>query len=116
MRLGQSDPALRWDPVLGCGSTHSKIMHKNAAALLFCIVAVTPFADVMTAQTPLDPEKAVTLADVQTLLNGKFAARIVEPGLVKYEEVGSLWPDIDEPFTLAVHARPIESVISVDPR
>lgn len=63
-------------------------MHKNAAALLFCIVALTPFADVMRAQTPLDPQKAVTLADVQTLLKGKFAARTVEPGVVKYEEVG----------------------------
>jgi hypothetical protein len=40
------------------------------------------------AQTPLDPQRAVTLADVQTLLGGKFAARIVEPGIVKYEEVG----------------------------
>jgi hypothetical protein len=37
---------------------------------------------------PLDPQKAVTLADVQTLLGGKFAPRVVEPGIVKYEEVG----------------------------
>jgi hypothetical protein len=63
-------------------------MHKNVAALLLCIFALTPFADVTTAQTPLDPQKAVTLADVQTLLKGKFTAREVEPGLVKYEEVG----------------------------
>ena len=40
------------------------------------------------AQQPLDPQKAVTLADVQTLLGGKFAPRVVEPGIVKYEEVG----------------------------
>lgn len=63
-------------------------MHKNVVALLFCILALTRFADVTTAQAPLDPQKAVTLADVQTLLKGKFAARTVEPGLVKYEEVG----------------------------
>jgi hypothetical protein len=63
-------------------------MHKKVAALLLCILALTPFADVTTAQTPLDPQKAVTLADVQTLLKGKFTARTVEPGLVKYEEVG----------------------------
>ncbi len=63
-------------------------MRTFAAVLLFCIVALTPFADVVMAQTPLDPEKAVTLTDVQTLLEGKFAARTVEPGLVKYEEVG----------------------------
>ena len=49
--------------------------------------ARTP-VDPKKAQTPLDPQKAVTLADVQTLLGGKFAARVVEPGIVKYEEVG----------------------------
>jgi hypothetical protein len=45
-------------------------MPTNAAALLFCIVALTPFADVMRAQTPLDPQKAVTLADVQSCSKG----------------------------------------------
>jgi len=49
--------------------------------------ARTP-VDPKTPQAPLDPQKAVTLADVQTQLGGKFAARIVEPGIVKYEEVG----------------------------
>jgi hypothetical protein len=41
-----------------------------------------------TVPEPLDPQKAVTLADVQTLLSAKFAPRVVEPGIVKYEEVG----------------------------
>lgn len=63
-------------------------MNRNVAALLFCIVALTPFAAVMTAQTPLDPQKAVTLADVETVLKGKFAASVVEPGVVNYEEAG----------------------------
>ncbi|HEY8243113.1 MAG TPA: hypothetical protein VII68_06595 [Casimicrobiaceae bacterium] len=49
--------------------------------------ARTPL-DPKKALTPLDPQKAVTLADVQTLLGGKFAPRIVEPGIVKYEELG----------------------------
>jgi hypothetical protein len=52
-----------------------------------CTAASTPPAPTQ-AQPPLDPQKAVTLADVQSLLGGKFAARIVEPGIVKYEEVG----------------------------
>jgi hypothetical protein len=63
-------------------------MHRNVAALLLCIVALTPFAAVMSAQTPLDPQKAVTLVDVETLLKGKFAASVVEPGVVNYEEAG----------------------------
>ena len=63
-------------------------MHKTFPILLLCVFALTPFMDVTTAQTPLDPQKAVTLADVQTLLKGKFTARVVEPGLVKYEETG----------------------------
>jgi hypothetical protein len=63
-------------------------MLNKLAAVLLCIFALTPFTDVTTAQTPLDPQKAVTLADVQTLLKGKFTARTVEPGVVKYEEVG----------------------------
>ena len=62
-------------------------MHKKLTVVLMCIFALTPFMDVTTAQTPLDPQKAVTLSDVQTLLKGKFTARTVEPGLVKYEEV-----------------------------
>jgi len=63
-------------------------MHKKVAALLLCSLALTAVAAVATAQAPLDPQKAVTLADVQTLLKGKFTARTVEPGLLKYEEVG----------------------------
>jgi len=51
------------------------------------VASSTP-RDAKQAQTPLDPQKAVTLADVQALLGGKFAARVVEPGIVKYEEVG----------------------------
>jgi hypothetical protein len=63
-------------------------MHKKLAALLLVIFGLAPVVEVTTAQTPLDPQKAVTLADVQTLLKGAFTARTVEPGLVKYEEVG----------------------------
>ena len=63
-------------------------MHTKVAALRVCVVALTMFAAVTSAQTPLDPQKVVTLADVQTLLKGKFTARTLEPGLVKYEEVG----------------------------
>jgi hypothetical protein len=63
-------------------------MHNKVVTLLLCIVALTSFAGVTTAQTPLDPEKAVTLSDVQGLLKGKFTARTLEPGLVKYEEAG----------------------------
>ncbi len=63
-------------------------MHDKFVARLLCVLSLTAFAEVTTAQTPLDPEKAVTLSDVQGLLKGKFAARTVEPGLVKYEEVG----------------------------
>jgi len=50
--------------------------------------AARPPLDHKKAQAPLDPQQAVTLADVQTLLGGKFAARTVESGIVKYEEVG----------------------------
>jgi hypothetical protein len=57
--------------------------------MLLCVLGLTAFMDVTTAQTPLDPQKVVTLADVQTLLKGKFTARVVEPGLVKYEEAGA---------------------------
>jgi hypothetical protein len=67
---------------------------KQLGQLVASRLAVTTSMPAATAQTPLnpetplDPQKAVTLADVQTLLRGKFAARIVEPGIVKYEEVG----------------------------
>ena len=62
-------------------------MQKKVATVLLCICALTSFMHVATAQTPLDPQKAVTLADVEALLRGKFTARVVEPGIVKYEEV-----------------------------
>ena len=50
-------------------------------------VAFVLFASQAFAQSPA-PEKVVTLADVQSVLGGKFVGREVEPGIYNYEEDG----------------------------
>jgi hypothetical protein len=63
-------------------------MNKKIGTVLFGMLTLVLLTAVTRAQTTLDPQKVVTLTDVQTLLKGTFTARTVEPGLVKYEEVG----------------------------
>jgi hypothetical protein len=65
-----------------------QIVASRLAPATTATAAAAPAPGGRTASQPLDPQKAVTLADVQTLLGGKFAPRVVEPGIVKYEEVG----------------------------
>ena len=97
-------------------------MPKTLAIALLGLFALVPFMGVPAAQSqaPLDPQKVVTLADVETLLEGKFPARVVEPGIVKYEEVNgprvvevSLFPGNDLTglkVTLIGHGEPVEDV------
>jgi hypothetical protein len=56
-----------------------------AALTAAAILAVSASA---AAQTAPDPAKTITLADVEAVLKGKFAARTVEPGIIAYEEIG----------------------------
>ena len=101
-------------------------MPQKIPVALLCISLSAAFADVNAAQKPLDPQRAVTLADVQMLLAGKFEARVVEPGIVKYEEVGGprvveVWLSILDPGrtldslkeTIIGHGEPVEDVPGV---
>ena len=81
----------------------------NKVFALLCVLALTAFMDETRAQTPLDPQKAVTLADVQSLLKGTFTARIVEPGLVKYEETGGA-REVEVSFFIQYPGKTVDSV------
>ena len=54
-------------------------MDKKVTVALMCIVGLISLMDVATAQTPLDPQKAVTLADVRTLSKGSLRPAQLNP-------------------------------------
>src|SRR5688572_24810293 len=99
----------------------TRILGLTAALALSSFQAAPAFAS-----PPPEPDKVVTLADVEKVLGGKFKARSPEPGVVFYEEDGTgyrqvnvyLWPAAgktvaDMKVNLTQQGEPVEDVEGV---